>query len=83
LPIAIWIEASLAITGSTFKLRHELDIVHGEHVCRISHRERQRCTDARDREHRVFQRDFLRYEFDDGRFDVKEVEVDGGNAVLA
>jgi hypothetical protein len=62
--------------------RHELDVVHGEHVRRVGHRDRQRRARAAERDDLVLLGGLGRDEPDDGRVDLELGEVDGGHAVL-
>ena len=63
--------------------RHELDVVHGEHVGRVGHRDRQRRAGARERNDLVLLRGVGRNELDDGGVDFEFGERDRRNAVLA
>ena len=47
--------------------RHELDVVHGEHVGRVGHRDRQRRAGARERDDLVLLRGFGGNQLDDAR----------------
>jgi hypothetical protein len=62
--------------------RHELDVVHGEDVGRIGHRDRQRGAGARERDDLILLRGLRRHELDDAGVDLKLSEGDGRNAVL-
>ena len=62
--------------------RHELDVVHGEHVGRVGHRDRQRGAGARERNDLVLLRGLGGHELDDGGIDLELAERDGGHAVL-
>ena len=62
---------------------HELDIVHGEDVRRVGHRDGQSRTHARKRDDLVADRGLLRDQFDDRRIHFVEFQVDRGHAVLA
>ncbi len=62
---------------------HELDIVHGEDVGRIRHRDRQRRSHAGKRHDLVANGGLLRNQFDDRGVYFVEFEVDRRNAVLA
>ena len=62
--------------------RHELDVVHGEHVGRVDHRDRQRRAGAAERDDLVFLRGFRGDQLDDGRVDLELRQVDRGDAVL-
>ena len=62
--------------------RHELDVVHGEHVGRIGHRDRQRRARSAERNDLVFLRGLGGDELDDGRIDLELGEVDRRHAVL-
>ena len=62
--------------------RHELDVVHGEHVGGIGHRDRERRTRAAQRDHLVLLRRLDRDQFDDRGIDLELREVDGRHAIL-
>src|SRR5205085_3173749 len=62
--------------------RHERDVVEGEHVRRIGHRQRQRAADPLDREDLVLPRDRSGDETQRLRVDVDVVQRDGRDAVL-
>ena len=62
--------------------RHELDVVHGEHVRRVGHRDRQGRPRATERHDLILVGRVGRHELDDGGVDVELRQVDGGNAVL-
>ena len=62
---------------------HELNVVHRKDVRGIDHCERERSAHARQRQHGVFLRDFLWNESQDRVIDVKEFQVNRGNAVLS
>ena len=62
--------------------RHELDVVHGEHVGRIGHRNRQRRAGAAERDDLVLLRGLGRNELDDREVDLELREVDRRDAVL-
>ena len=62
---------------------HELDVVHGEDVGRIGHRDGEGGADARERDDLVANGGFLRDELDHGRIDFIKFQIDGRNAVLA
>ena len=51
--------------------RHELDVVHGEDVGRIGHRDRQRRAGAAERDDLVLLRGLGRDQLDDRRVDVE------------
>ena len=74
---------SEATTGSTLKPGHELNVVHGEDVGRIGHRNGEGRTNARKRHDLIANGGFLRNELDDGRIDFIEFQIDRRNAVLA
>ena len=61
---------------------HELDVVHGEDVRRIGHRDGQSRTHARERDDLVADRGLLRDQLDDRRVHFVEFQVDRGHAVL-
>jgi hypothetical protein len=63
--------------------RHELDVVHGEDVRRVDHRQSQRRPDAREGEDRVLVGHLARDEPDDRVLDVERLQVDRRNPVLA
>ena len=62
--------------------RHELDVVHGEHVGRIGHRDRERRAGPAERNDLVFLRGFGGDQLDDRRVDIELRQVDRGDAVL-
>ena len=62
--------------------RHELDVVHREHVRGIAHRDRERRPGLVDGKDHVFSRDVSRHQLDDARVDLEMGEVDRGNAEL-
>src|SRR5713226_397539 len=62
--------------------RHELDVVHGEHVGRIRHRDRQRRAGAAQRNDLVLLRGLGGDQLDDRRIDLELRQVDRGHAVL-
>src|ERR1051325_3333160 len=62
--------------------RHELDVVHGEDVGRVRHRDRQRRARARQRNDLIFLRGFSGNELDDRRIDLELGERDRRDAVL-
>src|SRR6476620_9676207 len=62
--------------------RHELDVVHGEDVGRVRHRDGQRGAVSRERDDLVLVRGLARDQLDHRRVDVELEEVDGGDAVL-
>ena len=62
--------------------RHELDVVHGEHVGRIGHRDRQRRAGAAERDDLVLVRGLGRDQLDDAGVDFELREVDRRDAVL-
>ncbi len=62
--------------------RHELDVVHGEHVRGIRHGDRERGSRTRQRKNLVLSRRLGRNDLDDGRVHLEVLEVDGGNAIL-
>ncbi len=62
--------------------RHELDVVHGEHVGRVGHRDRERRAGARERDDLVFLRCLRGNELHDRRIDLELGECDRGHAVL-
>ena len=61
---------------------HELDVVHGEDVRRVGHRDRDRGAGLVDREDVVLARDVGRDELDDARVDLEVGEVDRRDAEL-
>ena len=61
---------------------HELDVVHGEHVRRVRHGDRERRAGARERQDLVLPRRLGRDDLDDRGVDLEVVEVDRGHAVL-
>ncbi len=61
---------------------HELDIVHGKHVRRVHHGNRQRRANAAERKNLVALGRLFRNQLDHGRIDFKILQVNGGNAVL-
>src|SRR5208283_2261655 len=63
--------------------RHELDVVHGEDVRRIDHRDRQRRAHAAQRKDLITLGGLEWNQLDDGRVNFKVRKVDGGDAVLA
>ena len=63
--------------------RHELDVVHREHVGRVRHGDRQRRAGAGQRQYLVLPARLGGNDLDDRRVDLEVVEVDGGHAVLA
>ena len=65
------------------QVRHERDVVQGEHVGRIGHREGERVAHPPDRDHLVLPRDGRRHELQDVRIDVELAERDRGDAVLS
>ena len=62
--------------------RHELDVVHGEHVGRIRDRNRQRRAGAAERDDLVLLDRLGGNELDDGGVDLELRQVDRGHAVL-
>ena len=56
--------------------RHELDVVHGEHVGRVGHRDRQRRAGAAERDDLVLLRGLRRDQLDDRRIDLELRQVD-------
>ena len=62
--------------------RHELDVVHGEHVGRIGHRDRERRARSAERNDLIFLRGLGRDQLDDGRIDLELRQVDRRDAVL-
>ncbi len=62
--------------------RHELDVVHGEHVRRIGHGDRQRRTRPAERNDLVFLSGLGGDELDDPGIDLELRQVDRGDAVL-
>jgi len=62
--------------------RHELDVVHGEHVGRVRHRDRQRGARAAERENLVLLRGLGGNKLDDRLVDLEGRQVDGRNVVL-
>ena len=62
---------------------HELNVVHGEDVGRIGHRNGQRRANPRERNDLVADGSVLRDQLDDGGVDFVILQIDGGNAVLA
>ena len=62
--------------------RHELDVVHGEDVGRIRHRDRQRRAGAAERDDLVLLRGLGGNQLDDRRVDLELREVDRRDAVL-
>ena len=62
--------------------RHELDVVHGEHVRRVGHRDGERRARPVDGEDLVLLGRVGRNELDDVRIDLELREVDGRDAVL-
>src|ERR1700682_2284231 len=62
--------------------RHELDVVHGEHVRGIAHRDRQRRARLVHGENDVLAGDFRGHDLDDVRIDLEAVQVDGRHAEL-
>ena len=62
---------------------HELDIVHGEDVRRIDHRDGQRCAHAAQRKNLVAFCGLERNQLDDGRVNFEVGKIDGRNAILA
>ncbi len=62
---------------------HELDVVHGEYVRGIGHRNGQNGTHARKRNDLVTKRGVLGNQFDDVGIDFVILQIDRGNAVLA
>src|SRR5207249_10634252 len=61
---------------------HELDVVHGEDVRRIRHRDGERAARAAQRNDLIFPGGFVWNELDDRRVELELREVDGGEAVL-
>ena len=62
--------------------RHELDVVHGEHVGRVGHRDRQRGAGSRERDDLVLLRGLGGHELDDARVDLELADGDRGDAEL-
>jgi hypothetical protein len=62
--------------------RHELDVVHGEHVRRVRHRDGQRRARPRERDDLVLLRGLSRNELDHCRVDVELPEGNRRHAVL-
>ena len=62
--------------------RHELDVVHGEHVGRISHRDRQRRAGFVHGQDTVLAGHLARHDLDDRGVDLEVGEVDGRHAEL-
>ncbi len=62
--------------------RHELDVVHGEDVRRVRHRDRQRRAGAAQRDDLILVRRLDRNQLDDPGIEVELREVDGRDAVL-
>ena len=62
---------------------HELDIVHGEHVRRINHRDRERRAHAAQGQNLVALCGLVRNQLDDGRINFKIRKIDCGHAILA
>ena len=62
--------------------RHELDVVHGEHVGRVGHRDRQRRAGAAERDDLVLLRGLGRDQLDDRGIDLELRQIDRGHAVL-
>jgi hypothetical protein len=62
--------------------RHELDVVHGEHVGRVGHRDRERCAGARQRHDLVLLRGLGGHQLHDRRIDLELAERDRRHAVL-
>src|SRR6266436_4056005 len=65
------------------KARHELDIVHGKDVSGVGHRDRKRGTDTRKRDNLIADGGVLGYQLDYGGIYLVELQVNGGNAILA
>ena len=62
--------------------RHELDVVHGEHVGRVDHRDRQGRAGSAEGNDLVLLSRFRRDQLDDRRVDVEQREIDRGDPVL-
>ena len=62
--------------------RHELDVVHGEHVGRVGHRDRERGARSRERDDLVLLRRLGGDQLDDGGVDLELADRDRGNAEL-
>ena len=62
---------------------HELDVVHGENVGGIGHRDGQDGANARKRNDLIAKSGVLRDQLDNVGIDFVIFQVDGGNAVLA
>ena len=63
--------------------RHELDVVHGEHVGRVGHRQRQRGAGPAQGHDLVLLRRFRRDQLDHRGIDLEPAEIDGRHPVLA
>ena len=62
--------------------RHELDVVHGEHVGRVGHRDRERGARSRERDDLVLLRRLGGDQLDDGGVDLELADRDRGDAEL-
>src|SRR5581483_5427075 len=62
--------------------RHELDVVHGEHVRRIRHRDRDRRAGLVDGKDVVLPRDVTGDQLDDAGVDLEVLEIDGRHSEL-
>ena len=63
--------------------RHELDVVHGEHVGGVRHGDREGGSRAGERQDLVLPRGLRGDDLDDGRVDLEVLEVDGRDTILA
>ena len=62
--------------------RHELDVVHGEHVGRVAHRDRQRRAGFVHGQDTVLAGHLARHDLDDRGVDLEVGEIDGRDAEL-
>ncbi len=71
-----------ATTGFHVESGHELDVVHGEYVGGVSHRNGEHGTNARQRDYLVAKRGVLGNQLNYVRVDFVIFKVDGRNAIL-